>query len=149
MKSPLPIPTRLPPGLKAAQALKHAPPRQPVKPDPQFEREAEAARRNAAEFAPNVVGGIAKEATGIMEIAVHTVGGPKPHVAKQQAPATQVPVPTPAPRLPMETPQRPAPTLKPKPETEHERIARERIEALDKLREEQIVRSLDGPKFTR
>ena len=149
MKPPIPVPAPVPkPSYTTAAALRAGAPAPP--PNPQFAREADAARRHAAEFAPNVVGGVAKEAAGIMDIAIHQVGGPKPYVPSHQKPIPQAPAPIPpAPQVRAQPLPTPPPPPQIKQESEHERIVRERREGLAKLREEQITQSLDRPRFRR
>jgi Relaxase/Mobilisation nuclease domain len=80
------------PSAKALAAAKAAKPSIAAKlagPDPQ------TAQQMTAGLAPAAVGGVAKAATGIMEIAVQQVGGPKQHVPSAQMAQTQTAQPAP------------------------------------------------------
>jgi Relaxase/Mobilisation nuclease domain len=85
----------------------------------------ETAHAVATQFTPNAVGAVAKEATGIMEIAVAQIGGPKPFVPSDQKPPQVQQL------APQQQPQAAAPLAKP--QTELERVIEQRLEAMKKL----------------
>ena len=101
-------------------------------------------------IASQIVGGTAKHATGMIETAVHTIGGPKPHTATtqsqpQQANSAQAPVS-------QELVDSVKAVAKPfNPNTELERLAAERKQELERLQEEAFKQRLKheglrGPK---